>query len=77
MTRLIAWLLDLDEIRLETDAPLVLVWDRPVAAWLLFGGALLALVWIGLVYQRERISPGRRILLGTVRCAMVVLVGAT
>jgi len=76
VTQLIAWLLDLDEIRLETDAPLVLVWDRPVAAWLLFGGALLALVWIGLVYQRERISPGRRIMLGTVRCAMVVLVGA-
>ena len=61
MTRLIEWLLDLDSIRLGRDAPLILKWNSPLAAWVLFGFALLALTFIVLTYRRERASWGRRI----------------
>ncbi|MFQ5496184.1 MAG: hypothetical protein ACE5EX_12480, partial [Phycisphaerae bacterium] len=64
MTRVIEWLLGLEGIRLGRDAPLLVKWDHPVAAWLVFCMGLAALTWIALVYHRERaplrwrVAPG-------------------
>lgn len=76
VTRLIEWLLDLDSIRLGRDAPLILKWNSPLAAWVLFGFALLALTFIVLTYRRERVSWGRRIAPAVVRCGIIALVVA-
>jgi len=74
VTRLIEWLLDLDSIRLGRDAPLILKWDSPLAAWVLFGFALLALTFVVLTYRRERASWGRRITPAIIRCGIIALV---
>ncbi len=75
MTRFIEWLLDLNDIRLGRDAPLILQWDPPwrIEAWLVFCFALLALAWIILIYRRERVSMVRRVVLAVVRCGLVAL----
>lgn len=74
MTSLIEWLLDLDNISLAHDAPLLLKWNSPLAAWLLFAVSVLALVWIVLAYRREPISTVGRTVCATLRCGLVALV---
>ncbi len=76
MTRLIEWLLDLENIRLGRDAPLLLKWESEFAGWMLLGFALAALAWVTLTYRRERTSPGRRLALAVVRCSVIALVVA-
>lgn len=76
MTRLMEWLLDLENIRLGRDAPLLIKWESEVAGWLLFGFGLAALAWVTLTYRREHTSPGRRAALAAVRCAVIALVVA-
>lgn len=74
MTHWMEWLLDLKDIRIGRDAPLMLQWSSNVEAWMLFCVALATGVWIALIYKRERTSTGRRIALATVRCLIVALV---
>lgn len=76
MTRLIEWLLDLENIRLGRDAPLLLKWESEFAGWMLLGFALVALAWVSLTYRQERTSPGRRLALAVVRCSVIALVVA-
>lgn len=74
MTHWIEWLLDLKDIRIGEDAPLMLEWSPNVEAWMLFCVVLATGGWIALIYKREHTSPGRRIVLATVRCMIVMLV---
>lgn len=76
MTELLEWLLDLQNIRLGHDAPLMLRWNSLVEAWMLFCLALLAVTWIALIYRREQTSVAGRIVLAAVRCGIVALVVA-
>ena len=72
---LLQWLLDLENIQLGRDAPLVFEWHAPwrIEAWMLVCFALLAVTWISLVYRREQVSVVRRVLLAGTRCAIVTL----
>lgn len=74
MTSLVEWLLDLDNIRLAHDAPLMLKWNSPLAAWLLFAVSVPALVWIVLAYRREPVSTIGRSVCVTLRCGLLALV---
>lgn len=74
VTSFLEWLLDLENIRLARDAPLLLRWENPLPAWLLFGIALLAAAWIAAIYRRESIPPGRRAALAGVRAGLMALV---
>lgn len=74
MTSWLEWLLDLENIRLARDAPLLLRWEYPLPAWLLFGMALLTAAWITVVYRRETLSTPRRVMLGIIRAMLVALV---
>jgi len=76
VTRLLEWLLDLENIRLGRDAPLLLTWNSGVETWMLFCLALVVVVAVTLVHRRELTSFGRRLALGIVRCATVALVVA-
>jgi len=75
MRRLIEWLLDLENIRLGRDAPLLLRWENRIEPWLWVGCALIGLLLIAAAYRRERLSPTRRISLATIRFLLLVLVG--
>jgi len=70
---LLEWLLDLDNIRLARDAPLLLRWENQLPAWLLFGMGLIAVAWIVAVYQRESLSIRRKSMLGVVRAMLMAL----
>lgn len=74
MTRLAEWLLDLERIRLERDAPLSIQWQAPYQAWILFGFALLLLAFVYLVYRRERGRPVVRIVTGSLRACIIAWV---
>jgi hypothetical protein len=74
VTKLIEWLLDLQNIRIAEDAPLVLQWQTRVQAWVLFGLGLLVALTIGLAYARERGSAARRVGLAICRCALLAVV---
>ncbi|MFQ5461449.1 MAG: hypothetical protein ACE5E5_02350 [Phycisphaerae bacterium] len=76
MTHVWEWLLGLDGIRLGRDAPVFLRFDALIPAWLLFCLALIAALAIFLVYKRERVSVGRRVLPALLRAALVTLIGA-
>ena len=76
MTRLLEWLLDLHDIRLGRDVPLLLKWENEVAGWVLLSFGLVALAWVTVVYRRERTSSGRRLTLAVVRCGVIALVAA-
>jgi len=76
VTRLIEWLLDLENIRLGRDAPLLLTWESGIAGWMLLGFGLVALTWVALTYRQERTSASRRAVLGAVRCGIIALVVA-
>lgn len=71
VTPFLEWLLDLENIRLARDAPLLLRWENQLPAWLLFGIAVLAFVWIAGIYQRESLSVRRRSTLGLVRAVLM------
>ncbi|HNQ22978.1 MAG TPA: hypothetical protein PKK06_07785 [Phycisphaerae bacterium] len=75
MNRLLPWLLDLDQIRLGRDAPLLLKWQGSLPAWLLLGGAVVALACVVLIYRRERGSAPQRVVLAVLRCLVLTLVG--
>lgn len=76
MTPIVEWLLDLDRIRLQRDAPLLLEWHSRLPAWLLVCLALAAFAWVGMVYRHEKTTPGRRTLLAAFRLAILALVVA-
>ncbi len=76
MTHWLEWLLDLEDIRLGRDTPLILEWSSHIEAWMLFCIALAVGAWIVLIYRRERTSLSRRIALATVRCFILALVVA-
>ena len=76
MTRLLEWLLDLENIRLGRDAPLILTWGRGAETWLLFCLAVVIVVGVTLVHRRESTSMGRRLALAVLRCTTIALVVA-
>jgi hypothetical protein len=76
MTRIIEWLLSLDNIRWGRDAPLYLKWEIHPPPWLLFGLALVTLAIVGLICRAERGSTPRKVVLASLRIALVALVGA-
>lgn len=76
MKRLIEWLLDLEDIRLGRDAPLMLKWDSALEAWLLVCIALVAITWVVVIYRRESASLPRRVTLAGIRCGLIALVVA-
>lgn len=67
LNRLIAWLLDLRNIRLGEDAPLMLKWHPPMPAWTLFTLAVLGLAWTVFTYRKESLALSRRIGLAGLR----------
>lgn len=74
MTEWLAWLLDLEHIRLGTDQPLSVEWQAGYARWGLFAFGLLLLAMIGLVYRREPGPLSVRVTLGVLRAAVLALV---
>ncbi len=76
MVRTAEWLLGLDQIRLGHDAPVFLRWNSPYPGWLILALSLVVLVLITLAYQREPGRSSRRILLATLRGALIGLVVA-
>lgn len=74
MARLLEWLLDLDSIRIDRDAPLLLKFNGHIQAWMLVCFALAAITWVVIVYRRETLSKRRRVVLATMRCAILALV---
>lgn len=76
MVRLVEWLLGLEHIRIDHDAPLLLKWQSPLPAWMLFALVLLVMSWIALVYLREHTSRARRVTLAVLRglAAAILLV---
>ncbi len=76
MTHVWEWLLGLDGIRLGRDAPVFLRFNASIPAWLLFCLALIAGLAIFLVYKREHVSAGRRIIGALLRAALFTLVVA-
>ncbi len=75
MTRVIEWLLDLQDIRLASDAPVLVKFAAQVPVWALFCCALAGVTWIVLIYRREETTLRRRIVLSALRAAIVALVG--
>ncbi len=74
MTRLLEWLLGLENIRLDRDAPLLLKWEALLPAWMLFAFVLLTVVILVLIYRRERGTVARRSALGALRLGLIMLV---
>jgi len=70
------WLLELDNIRLARDAPLLFRWGTRLQPWMLFGFALFAASWIAVLYRREKTTVPRRIVLGALRGTLVALIVA-
>lgn len=73
MTSMIEWLLNLEGIRLGRDAPLLLKWQNPIEAWVIFCAALMACTWVVVIYRRESASIGRRVVLGFTRLGLIAL----
>lgn len=70
----LSWLLDLDDIRFERDAPISLEWVGGMPTWLLVCALVALLLVTGLVYRRERTSVPRRVLLGVNRMILFALI---
>ena len=73
MTGVLEWLLDLDNIRLARDAPLLLRWDRHAPAWLVFTIAVAGFAFVVMVYRREKTGFLRRFVLASVRCGLLAV----
>lgn len=76
MTRVIEWLLSLDNIRWGHDAPLHLKWDTRPAPWLIAALMVVVVALVVTIYRRERTSLGRRIVLAGLRFSILALVAA-
>lgn len=74
MTRILEWLLGLENIRLGRDAPLLLRWQSELPSWLLFSLSILVLTLVVLAYLREHGSIRRRMVLAGLRGLGVCLV---
>lgn len=74
MNAVLEWLLGLEAIRLNRDAPLLLRWSNEVPGWVIFCLSLVVMVFLALVYRRERASVLRRVLLAAVRACALALV---
>jgi len=74
MTSALEWLLDLQQIRLARDAPLLIKWHTDVHAWMLFCAGLVALAALAAIYRYERLSRGRRVVLASLRFMLIALV---
>jgi hypothetical protein len=74
--RLLEWLLGLENIRLERDAPLLLRWEGALEPWILLTFGALALAVIVSAYRAEAAlkKSYRAYVLSTIRCAIVALV---
>lgn len=75
MNEFLQWALDLQDIRLGEDAPILLKWQNPFEPWLGVSLALMVALCLVLIYRREPGSKTRRIVLGSIRFALVLLVG--
>ncbi len=71
---LLQWLLDLDRIRLGRDAPLSLHWQSHWPMWLIGPCAVLIFVAILFIYRAEPGRRVRRIVLASLRIALIALV---
>lgn len=67
MVHVVEWFLGLEHIRIDHDAPLLLKWQSPLPAWMLFALILMVTSWIVLVYLREHTSRRRRLTLAVFR----------
>ncbi len=76
MTQLLEWLLGLDHIRLERDAPLLVKWGVAVPPWVLFCIAVVGIGWITIIYRRERVSLRRKLGPAVVRACVAALIVA-
>ncbi len=76
MASLLEWLLELENIELGRDAPLLLKWNSHVEAWMLFCVALPILAYVAFIYRREDTSVAKRIILAVTRCATIALLVA-
>lgn len=74
MTRLLEWLLGLENIRLDRDAPLLIKWEALLPAWMLFAVVLVMVVILVLIYRREHGTVARRSALGALRLGLFLLV---
>ena len=74
MTAVLEWLLDLEDVRLGRDAPLLLKWNPSIEAWMLFSVGLALVFWVVYQYRREQTTSGRRILLAVMRCLLFAVV---
>lgn len=74
MIGLLEWLLDLDQIRLARDAPLLFRWEGGLPPWALFTLAVAAVVAVVGTYRVEKTTAARRGVLVAIRCAVVGLV---
>ena len=73
---MLEWLLGLDNIRLERDAPLLLKWGVELPAWVLVCLAIIALTWIVGIYRRERAPLSRKIVPAVLRAGLIALIVA-
>ena len=73
--QLLQWLFDLENIRLDRDAPLALEWQTPstLEAWMLACFGIAAATWVVLIYRRERAPLARRLIPAGIRCAIIAL----
>ena len=76
MTKLLEWLLDLERIRIDRDAPLSVRWEHGWPAWALLAAGIATMLIIGAIYRRERGSAVRRVSLAAIRCGLVAVVVA-
>ena len=72
--RFLEWLLGLDGIRIDRDAPLALEWVGPLPAWALFCAVLIVVSAIAFIYRRERASNTKRVSLALIRIALFGLI---
>lgn len=76
MSALIEWLLGLERIRLDRDAPLSLRLTAPPEAWIQLVGWVVAITAVVYFYRREPLSRGWRWTLISLRMAVIMLVMA-
>lgn len=75
-TAWLEWLLDVENIRLGRDAPVMLDWRGPVQPWMVFALAVITLLAIWGIYRREGVRRWAVIALGLIRVALIALVVA-
>lgn len=76
MNRLLEWMLGLERIRLDRDAPLSVFWRGDLPPWMLVPLTLLLACVVTLAYRSERGSRAGRTLLCGIRITLIGLVVA-